>query len=92
MSFEQIDTRLDKIDSNITKLVESLQSIIDQTDRINKLQLDTKDLHHRVNEHGKRITVLEDHTTISKKRIKMLQIMSVAIFLIAAAGAIAQFF
>lgn len=91
MEFDKLDTRLDQIDGKITKLIDSLEKIIQQSEKINKLTIDTKELHHRVNEHGKRITILEDHTSISKKRIKMLQFMSIGIFLIATAGAIAQF-
>lgn len=87
---DKIDSRLNEIDSKISKLIDSLQRIIDQAESINKLNTKTNDLHHKVNEHGKRITVLEDHTSLSKKRITMLQVMSVGIFLIAAAGAIAQ--
>lgn len=87
---DKIDSRLDEIDSKISKLIDSLQKIIDQADAINKLNSKTNELHVKVTDHGKRITVLEDHTSLSKKRIAMLQIMSVGIFLIAAAGAIAQ--
>jgi len=89
---DHIDARLNDIDHKIIKLIDSLENIIDQTESMNRLNMTTNELHIRVKEHGKRISVLEDYTFLSKKRILMLQIMSVGIFLIATAGTIAQLF
>lgn len=89
---DTIDDRLDAIDNNIGRLVNSLEKMIDHGDRVNNLTVETNLLKRKIGEHNHRIGSLEDHKNFAIKKFNHLQIMSVLIFVIATAGAIAQFF
>lgn len=87
---ETIDQKLDNIGNNLNKLVLSVDVILVNKEKLDNLLVDTKTLNTKVDSHGERIFELESFKKRMAKRVNILQVMSILIFLTASAGVALQ--